>query len=199
MLIDQYKITRRRFIAAASSLALPAGLALSASPAIADQRAEQFVAKVADQAIAAARSGSSLAFRRLVTSNSAVPSIALFALGKYRRKLPSARRREYNSLVTSFITQLFVDNAKSFAGQNYVVKSSSARSSKDIIVKGVLVFAGGRNARLEWRVTRSGNRYRVFDVRVKGVWLALQMRQEFVSVLSKSKGDFNALIRYLKS
>ncbi len=199
MSYDQNPLTRRRFLTAASSFAALWAFAVAAGPVVADTRAEQFVTKVANQAIAAARSGSTSSFRRLVQRHSAISSVALFALGKYRRKLPRSRRREYNSLVTNFVTQLFADNARSFAGQSYVVKSSSARNRKDIIVKGVLLFAGGRSARLEWRVVRSGSRYRIFDVQVKGVWLALQMRQEFVSVLNKSGGDFNALIRYLKS
>ncbi|MGI9462906.1 MAG: ABC transporter substrate-binding protein, partial [Aestuariivirgaceae bacterium] len=177
-------MSRRGFLSAASSFAALGAFGLSTGPALADGRAERFVAQVANQAIAAARSGSTASFRRLVQRHSAISSVASFALGKYRRKLPRSRRSEYNSLVTKFVTKLFAENARSFAGQSYVVKSSSARNSKDIIVKGVLLFAGGRSARLEWRVVRSGSRYRVFDVQVKGVWLALQMRQEFVSVLN---------------
>lgn len=199
MLNDDTQITRRRFFTLASCAVSPAALALFATPAMADLRAEQFVTKIAYQTIAAARSGSASSFRNLVRRHSAISSVASFALGKYRRKLPASKRSEYNKLVTKFVTGMFIQNARSFAGQSYVINSSVKRTSKDIIVKGVLLFAGGRTAALEWRVTRSGSRYRIFDVRVKGVWLALQMRQEFVSVLNKSGGDFNALMRYLRS
>ena len=192
-------MSRRRFVASAFAGVLLAATSLSSTSALADRGAEQFVTKVANQAIVAARNGSASAFRRLVTRHSAISSVAAFALGKYRRKLPSSKRKQYYGLVTDFVADLFAQNARSFAGQSYVVRSSGTRSSKDIIVKGVLQFANGRSAPLEWRVVRSGSRYRVFDVRVKGVWLALQMRQEFVTVLNNSGGDFNALIRYLKS
>ena len=96
------------------------------------------------------------------------------------------------------VSTMFAQNARSFAGQSFVIKSSNTRG-KDTIVKGFILFAGGRQAPIHWRVVRSGSRYKIFDVRVKGVWLGLQMRQEFVNVLSKSNGDFNALIAYLKS
>jgi phospholipid transport system substrate-binding protein len=196
---DKPQFTRRRFLTTITSTAALAAVSLSPTPVLADRGAEQFVTKVAGQAIAAARSGSSSAFRSLVRRNSAVSSVASFALGKYRRKLPASKRAEYNRLVTKLIVDLFIQNSRSFAGQSYVVQSSSSRSNKDIVVKGHLLFAGGRAATMEWRVIRSGSRYRVFDVRVKGVWLALQMRQEFVSVLANANGDFNALMRYLKS
>ncbi|NNE24417.1 MAG: ABC transporter substrate-binding protein [Rhizobiales bacterium] len=183
-----------------TSAAAMAAVSLSPTPVLADRGAEQFVTKVAGQAIAAARSGSASAFRNLVRRNSAISSVASFALGKYRRKMPARHRKEYNRLVTNLIVDLFIQNSRSFAGQSYVVRSSSSRSNKDVVVKGHLLFAGGRAATMEWRVVRKGSRYRVFDVRVKGVWLALQMRQEFVSVLSKkSGGDFDGLMRYLKS
>lgn len=196
---DKPRFTRRRFLTTLTSTAALAAVFLSPTPVLADRGAEQFVNKVADQAIAAARSGSASAFRSLVRRNSAVSSVASFALGKYRRKLPASRRAEYNRLVTKLIVDLFIQNSRSFAGQSYVVQSSSSRSNKDIVVKGHLLFAGGRAATMEWRVIRSGSRYRIFDVRVKGVWLALQMRQEFVSVLANANGDFNALMRYLRS
>ncbi len=199
MTVAHARITRRRIFAVAASFTAIGLFTLPGSPALADSGAEQFVRKIANQAIAAARTGTASSFQGLVRRHSAVSSVASFALGKYRRKFPPSKKREYVSLVTRFIAKLFARNSKSFAGQSYVVKSSSVRNSKDIIVKGVLLFSGGRAAPLEWRVLRSGGSYRVFDVRVKGVWLALQMRQEFVSVLRESGGDFNALLRYLKS
>ncbi|MDH3742005.1 MAG: hypothetical protein OER56_10455, partial [Hyphomicrobiales bacterium] len=87
---------------------------MSPTPVLADIGAEQFVTKVAGQAIAAARSGSASAFRTLVRRNSAISSVASFALGKYRRKLPASKRREYNRLVRELVIKLFVENARSF-------------------------------------------------------------------------------------
>lgn len=192
-------LTRRRILTHLAGVSLLAVTALHPLPALADKRAEQYVVGIANQAIAAARARSTSAFHRLVRRHGAVSSVASFALGKYRRKMPRSMRKRYNALVSRFIARLFAENASSFAGQRYVVKGSSARTNKDIIVKGVLQFANSRQAEIQWRVLRSGRGYRVFDVRVKGVWLAVQMRQQFVSVLNKSRGDFNALMRYLQS
>ena len=154
--------------------------------------------RVANQALSAARSRSSSKFRNLVNRYTAISAISRFSLGKYSRRISKADTRTYRKLIRGFITRQFVDNAKSLAGQSFVVKSSRARSSRDIIVKGAIVFSGGRQEPVEWRIIKSGSGFRVFDVKVKGVWLALNMRSQFTSVLNRSKGDMAALFDYLK-
>ncbi len=154
--------------------------------------------RVANKALRAARSRSASQFRGLVNQYTAISSVSRFSLGKYARRISSSQKRTYEKLMRGFITRQFVDNAASLAGRSFVIKSSRARTSRDIIVKGAIVFSGGRQTPVEWRVIRSGSSFRVFDVKVKGVWLALNMRSQFASVLSKSGGDMNALFAYLK-
>jgi ABC-type transporter MlaC component len=44
----------------------------------------------------------------------------------------------------------------------------------------------------------AGGGLRVNDVNVRGIWLSLQMQQLFTSVLKRNKGDFDALLKYLR-
>ena len=176
-----------------SSAPIVTSPAAAASPA-----AEQFVSRIANQTLRAARSRSPSAFRRIVNSHSAISSISRFSLGKYARKISKSQNRTYKKLMRGFITRQFIDNAASLAGQSFLIKSSRARSNRDIIVKGVIIFSGGRQTLIEWRVIKTGSSFRVFDVKVKGIWLALNMRSQFASVLSKSGGDMSALFDYLK-
>ena len=44
----------------------------------------------------------------------------------------------------------------------------------------------------------AGNGFKVSDVNVKGVWLTISMKDRFSKILSKSKGDFNALFSELR-
>jgi phospholipid transport system substrate-binding protein len=198
MVSDRSGFDRRRFLLSLVGIAAACLPLAQANEASASAAAEQFVSRVADQALSAARSRSAPAFRRLVNNHTAISAISRFSLGKYARRISKAQNRTYRKLIRSFISRQFVDNAKSLAGQRFVVKSSRARTSRDIIVKGTIVFAGGREEPVEWRVVRSGSRFRVFDVKVKGIWLALNMRSQFTSVLNRSNGDMNELFAYLK-
>ncbi len=196
---EAFRFDRRRFVLGAVSIPLVASqMVLASSPAHASRAAEQFVSAVANKALRAARSRSSSQFRSIVNRYTAISSVSRFSLGKYARRITKSQKRTYRKLIRGFITRQFIDNADSLAGQSFVVKSSRARSNRDIIVKGAIVFSGGRQAPVEWRVVRTGSSFRIFDIKVKGVWLALNMRSQFASVLHKSGGDMNALFDYLR-
>ena len=55
-----------------------------------------------------------------------------------------------------------------------------------------------RNAKsfaVDWRVQKG----KIIDVNIQGVWLTLQLRDQFTGVLGRSNGDFDALFRFLQS
>jgi ABC-type transporter MlaC component len=47
-------------------------------------------------------------------------------------------------------------------------------------------------------VTGRDGGYRVADVNLKGVWLTIAMKQRFKDVLTRSRGDFQALYEELR-
>ena len=61
-----------------------------------------------------------------------------------------------------------------------------------------ILYDGGSTAPVRWSVVKTGSGYRVNDVNVRGIWLSLQMQQQFTSVLKRNKGDFQALFKYLR-
>ncbi len=104
--------------------------------------------------------------------------------------LPSALR---------FVAGLFVKYAKEFAGNRIEVTGSKARSASDVIVSSKVPFANGKAPLdVQWRLLKSGGGYKIFDVRVLGIWLAIQQRSEFVSVIKRNNGDFGALLTFLR-
>jgi ABC-type transporter MlaC component len=63
------------------------------------------------------------------------------------------------------------------------------------VVRGRIIFANGRSSNFDWRVSNG----RIIDVNVRGIWLTLQLREQFNRVLVRSKGDFAALFRFLRT
>jgi phospholipid transport system substrate-binding protein len=51
---------------------------------------------------------------------------------------------------------------------------------------------------VNWRVLRGSAGWRVVDVQVAGVWLAITEQQDFVSTLDNHGGDINVLISQLR-
>jgi len=189
------RMTRRHLIAGAAAAALiplaPVGGAVAATAA------ESYVERVGQGVISAANAGSVAEFRALLRRNADIPTIALFSLGPYRGKLPASRRSEYYRLVENYISGVFAAHSHELKGENLKV-TGSRKVSDSVIVTSAFKSADGRSVPVVWRLVRHGGGYKVFDVNVQGIWLATTQKTNFMSVLKKHNGDFNALLAYLR-
>jgi phospholipid transport system substrate-binding protein len=79
------------------------------------------------------------------------------------------------------------------------VTGSLARVPGDVVV-GTTVAGGDAKqpAEVSWRVMGSGSNWKVVDVEVSGVWLAITQQDDFVSTIDNHGGDINALISRLE-
>lgn len=190
-------LSRRRFIGLAAAVAV--AVAGPARPAIALQPHERFVSRLTRDLMALARQprGSRGRFKSILQRHSDIRTVALFALGPYRRSLPQARRREYFALVLDYVAGLFAGYAAEFAGVDVEI-TGSAPDGRFIIVNSAIVFAGGRRSPIRWRLRRARGGYVVSDINVSGVWLSLQLRSQFTSTLGRHRGSFDALFAMLR-
>ncbi len=189
-------LSRRLFMAGAACAIMTTGATASRAGT-----AEDYVVSLAKQVMALARSGQGgralkRKFVRLLTRNANMRAIARFALGKYRRKMPRSMQDEYYRLVIDYIAGLFVYYRKDLGGVDIKVKRTQKRG-KWLTVDTNMIYANGKRSPVKWRVY-SGGGYRVGDVNIQGIWLSLRMRDKFVSILNRNKGDFNALLGYLR-
>lgn len=194
-------ITRRRL---AQDLVLAAGgvLVLTA-PLRASASAEQFILDLANQVLeiitgSATQAGKKERFRRLLVSRADIPAIAIFSLGRYARRLSERDRIDYYGLVADYISGLFATHAIGLGGERVTVTGSTARSERETIVKSKVRFASGRSLDVNWRVIHAEDSFKVFDVSINGIWLAIQQRTEFMSVIKRGGGTVDALLDYLR-
>jgi ABC-type transporter MlaC component len=189
-------MTRRGFLLiGGASFALLA----AASEAQALTPAEQYVAGIGADVIRLANSGAAKAamrkrFSGLVSRHANVRSVGLLALGPYQKQLPAGRREEFFRLVADYIAAFFVYYLDDFKGTGLDIESS-AQQGKSTIVESKITFRGRRDAQVDWRIT-SG---RVSDVKVRGIWLSLQLKKRFTDILKRTKGDFEPLFAELRS
>jgi ABC-type transporter MlaC component len=198
-------VTRRMALRAA----MAAGIALtvlgaSGSSGNAATAAEAFASRAGAHAIQTAAYGGSAQqkvdrFRDLLRRYSNVKQVALFSLGKYEKQLPPNRAKEYFTLVEDFTAKLFASYAGNFAGREVQVLRSAPRTQNDIVVDSRILYNDDRRpAPVKWLVAKRGNKLNIYDVNIQGVWLSLFIQQKFVSILKRSKGDFEPLFAYLK-
>ncbi len=189
-------IGRRHF----TGLLMASLLAGAFSPALAAlDPAEKYVTRIADDVMALANSGQrgdSLRnrFANLLNRHISLRSIADYALGPYRSKLPAGKKNEFYRLVSNYTAALFVFYVKDFRGSGLDIISSSTQG-KFIVIHSAIKPG---NEQVRWRLTPGGGGFRVSDVNVKGVWLTIAMRDRFNRVLKQSNGSFEALFKELR-
>ena len=68
---------------------------------------------------------------------------------------------------------------------------------RDVVVRSRVDRNGADAVRADWRLTNRSGDYRILDLSVEGVSMALMLRQEFASVI-RTKGGLDGLIAALR-
>jgi len=182
--------------------------ALAAAPsliheALAATPAEQYVERVGNQILAIANSGASTSrkrsqFRSVLVNHVDIPTLATFALGPHARSLDRRHRNEYYDLLREHIADLFIRNLDDIRGDRLEITGSTRRGNGDYVVTSRILRRSRGDAPVNWRVISRGGRLRIFDVNISGVWLAIQLRSEFSSVINREGGRAEAILGYLR-
>jgi ABC-type transporter MlaC component len=178
--VKQLSFFRRIALAAGFGAIILAG---SAPALAADCPAAGPVKAAAASFKSAARSGSAGAFSSALARHTNVASLAMFALGPYRKDLPPGRRAEYVRSAHAFMGAFLAEYGSKFSGANLTIENC----------QGGLVETTASGRDIVWKVAGS----RIQDVRVGGVWLAPQLKSKFVKVIRQGDGDVTALLDYL--
>ena len=98
-------------------------------------------------------------------------------------------------MIVSVYSRRFSD----YNGQSLEVKSARPEGKYDVLVQSFIVPDNGQKIRLDWRVRPKKGRYKVVDVIVEGVSMALTQRSDFASVIQRGGGDVSVLLDHLKN
>ena len=185
--------------------------AVLASPAAAhaqaarDASAEAFVAQEGQRALHILNGGGPVGakkaqFRQFVDEAADVTKITRFVLGRYARTVTPAQMAAFNTAFRDYADNVYESRLSEYRGEGFRVTGSQARTPNDVVVASEVVGgAENRHSQVSWRVQRGGDgRWKVVDVNVQGVWLAITQQQDFVSTLNNNRGDINVLIGQLQ-
>ena len=168
-------------------------LGMGAAQAAKNCPPESFIVSAGQAYDRAARSGSPSAFSSAAARYSDMNSIALYALGQYRKKLPPSRQGEYVRLAKVFMGKFMLKNGADFrVGKLTVINCTGPASNTSV------------NAQTEsgdpvtFRVYRAGSGFQISDMKVSGIWLVGQMKSTFVGTINRAKGDIDELFKFME-
>ena len=123
--------------------------------------------------------------------------IARFTLGRYWRRASKTQQKEYVGLFEDFIVQAYAARFKAYDGQTLNVGKFREINKRDKIVYSTLNMTDGRKIPVHWRV-RGNSDYKIVDVLVEGVSMAITQRDEFTSFINRRGGKVEALLKALR-
>ncbi len=138
-------------------------------------------------------------FRKLLRSSYDMRTIGRFSLGTYWKTASKAQQEEYQKLFEKKIVDVYSARFSEYKGQKLDITGARAEGESDAIVTSYVVPSkGGEKVQVDWRVRNKGGSYKVIDVIVAGVSMAVTQRSDFASVIQRGGGDVNVLIDHLR-
>ena len=157
--------------------------------------AAQFINQLGNQAIETLRApGLTLEqresqFRSLLAQGFDLRFIGRFVLGKYWRMATPEQQNDYLALFGEYVVQTYSARLGGYAGQSLTVVDARQASEKDVVVRTNIERPSGPPIIAEWRVRRTANGYRIIDVAIEGISMAVTQRSEFAAVVQRDGID----------
>jgi phospholipid transport system substrate-binding protein len=178
------------------SFALPVTASRAATPA----NAASFIENLVSQAIDLLNNKQmpeqerERRFDALLSRNFDIPRISRFVLGRYWRTASPQERQRFTDLFERWIIRTYSARFSEYSGETVKVTGSRDESETSTIVSSQLLRPNGAPpAKLDWRVRKENGGYKIVDVDVEGVSMALTQRDEFASVIQRSGGTVASL------
>ena len=168
-----------------------AAFAASAAGATTVEGAAQFIRQLGDKATATLQAPNltldqrEARFRGLLAEGFDLAFIGRFVLGRYWRAASPEQQSDYLALFSEFVVQVYSTRFGGYVGQTLTITGGREAGDKDVIVRTRIDRPSGPPIVADWRVRITGNQYRIIDVMVEGISMAVTQRSEFASVVRR--------------
>ncbi len=137
-------------------------------------------------------------FRNLLVTSFDIKTIGRFALGRYWRTANPKQQKEYLGLFEDMIVDVYSRRFDEYKGQDVHVIDVLEKTETDIIVNSEVVPDSGPKFHVDWRVRYKNGQYRIIDIMVEGVSMALTHRSDFSAVIQRGGGKVDVLLEHLR-
>lgn len=187
---------KRRMACVAGMVALvlvaPASKSSEVEPAAENPEPARFIEALAGEAlkVLAANQGTPAeredTFRRLLRDDFAMEKIGRFVIGSHWRKMTPQQQAEYQALFAEWVLNTYSVRLGSYAGEQVRILRTSPAGRRDVIVHTRIVkLDAGDGLTVDWRVRKSGKTFKIIDIYVEGISMAVTQRSEFEAVVRR--------------
>lgn len=197
---------RRRITLLVSALAIAFSLTLGRAEALQAADPSSLINNLVAEAIAniadrqAVDTERETKFRALLESGFDIPRISRFVLGRYWAGASDQERQRFAALFEEWIVRSYAARFKEYSGETIKVTGSRMESETSTVVLSQFIKANAPPAKVEWHVRKlPDGSFKIIDVAVEGISMALAQRDEIASVADRSGGTTEGLNKALEA
>ena len=153
-----------------------------------------FMQRVANELVAATRSGSQVAIASVIRRHADVASIGTYSLGSYARVLPAAERPSYYAGMVNFMARYAAKEAPKYPVASAVMMSQTDEDKNGVYVDSRVTLRDGTTYDVRWWLVRRGSSFKVRDAQVLGFWMSPFLKDLFEKYIGENGGNPRALV-----
>jgi phospholipid transport system substrate-binding protein len=184
------------------SLAMIAGAAVASRAAAPAQTPAEFISTLGNAVLAEMRSSASLDeketyFRQMLRQDFDLEGICRFVLGPYVRNATPEQRQEFIPLLENHIMRSQGRKlAESGGGEFHVTGSRTVPNG--VLATGQIITPEGTRVEVDFQLGLAGGVYKIQDVAIDDVSMALSYRSEIASMIESRGGQLETLLAALR-
>ncbi|HEX4176847.1 MAG TPA: ABC transporter substrate-binding protein [Rhizomicrobium sp.] len=182
---------------------------LTPASAVAQERAAdpgQFIQQLGDKAIAqlagqqVPEEEERARFKTLLTEYFDVNAIGKFTVGRsFWASASPEQQKEFLTLYETQVTNAYAKRFQDYSGEQFKVTNQRKDGDADTLVNSIITRPTGAPVDVQWRVRAENGTFKVADVMIEGISMAVTDRQQFSAVIQRGGGTIQALIDAMRS
>jgi len=153
-----------------------------------------YMQRVANQLLAASRSGSEADFATVIRSHADVPAIGITALGSYAQGLSKADRPAYYNGMISFIARYAATEAPKYPVAKAIMVGQTKETANGTYVDSRITLRTGETYDVRWRIVRRGGVFKVRDAEIIGFEMTSFLNTLFQNFITENGGNPRTLV-----
>jgi phospholipid transport system substrate-binding protein len=194
-------VSMRRFLPIAAFALTAAGLALAPAMAARDPAAmisdlDREARPILAQGVPPAERRAT--FLRLFQADFYVRAIAQFVLGPHWRAASEPERQEFMELFANYTAGAYAKRLADFSDAKLRIVGTRMEPYGAQVTTETVPAKGGPPVKIDWRLNRYDETYKISDVIVGNVSMAATQRAEFADLIERSGGQVQSLFAMLR-
>ncbi len=125
--------------------------------------------------------------------------IGQFVLGRYWRTATPAQKEAFIDAYRELNIQTWSKRFDEFKGRKFIFEGTTPSSSANqVFVNSTVPMDQGAPAKVVWRVKQVGNSFKIVDIIIENVSLAITARNEYSAYIKKAPNGIDDLIKDLQ-